>query len=100
MGAGLARRDAEHGISGARRYAVVLVEGLKTSAATAELILRDLDYENEITEIYRNCGDYRLKVQILHKLEERAFGPPRKQQEDGKTPADINVNIRRIGSTP
>ena len=51
-------------------------------------------------EIYRNCGDYRLKVQILHKLEERAFGPPRKEREGGKTPADINVNIRRIGSTP
>jgi len=99
MGAGLARRDAEHGISGARRYAVVLVEGLKTSA-TAERIVRDLDYENEITEIYRNCGDYRLKVQILHKLEERAFGPPEKKQEAGKTPVDINVNIRCIGSTP
>src|SRR5215469_6058777 len=76
------------------------VKGLKTSAAIAEQILRDLDYENEITEIYRNCGDYRLKLQILQKLEERAFGPPRKEQEDGKTPADIKVNIRRIGSTP
>jgi len=39
------------------------VKGLKTSAATAERILRDLDYENEITEIYRNCGGYQLKVQ-------------------------------------
>lgn len=39
------------------------VKGLKTSAATAERILRNLDYENEITETYRNCGDYQLKVQ-------------------------------------
>jgi len=74
------------------------VKGLKTSAATAERILRDLDYENEITEIYRNCGDYRLKVQILNKLEERAFGKPSSHDSDhSPTPSAINVNIRRIG---
>ncbi len=44
-----------------------------------EKILRELGHEKEIVKLYRECGDPRLKVQILFRLRESTAGLPNLQ---------------------
>jgi hypothetical protein len=62
------------------------LKDLQAGAATALKILDQIKAEEEIVEIYRNCGDYRLKVHIIFRLREWGYGKPRETVEE-------NVNV-------
>ena len=71
------------------------LKGLRIGATTAEKILRELGHEKEIVKLYRECGDPRLKVQILFRLREWAYGRPTQPLEHsgGEKPVDIAHDI-------
>lgn len=74
---------------------------LRTGALTAAKILDELKHEEEIKTLYKDCGDYRLKVFILFKLREWAFGKPMQPQEDTVVfdpNQPLRVIIEHIGS--
>jgi hypothetical protein len=80
---------------GAGRKANPLKE-LRTGALTAEKILRELGHEKEIIKLYGECGDPRLKVHILFRLREWAYGKATQPLEHagGDKPVDIADDVR------
>lgn len=71
------------------------LKDLRTGALTAQKILRELKDEEEIPKLYKELTAPQ-KLSALFKLRESAYGTA--IAEDKKTPVQINVNIRRIGS--
>jgi hypothetical protein len=62
------------------------LKDLQAGTATALKLLTELKAEKEIVELYRNCGDARLKIYILFRLREWAYGKARETIEE-------NVNL-------
>ena len=74
---------------------------LRIAQATAQRLLAELGYEKELLELYRKCGDARLKLQILFRLDERAWGTLRareKLNQEQAEPVKFLVKIERIGA--
>lgn len=82
---------------GARQGAGRKANPLKTlhaGAETAERILQQLGHEKEIAEIYKECGDWRLKAHILFRLREWAYGrPPQPQEHNLRTDEPLAITI-------
>jgi hypothetical protein len=70
---------------------------LRVGALIADKILRELKYEAEIIRIFRECGDNPLKVHILFKLHEWAFGKPTQPIDHGgggPIKVEITTNVK------
>jgi|HubBroStandDraft_4_1064222.scaffolds.fasta_scaffold03927_9 hypothetical protein len=75
------------------------LKDVRIGAGTAQRILKDLNHEKEIAKLYRECGDTRLKVHILFRLRDSAFGRPGQQQEPKgeKLPSVLKVIVEHMG---
>ena len=76
------------------------LKDIQLGAASALKILRELDHEKELVNLYRKCGDARLKVHIIFRLREWGYGKPVQMVEgefnpDPKRP--MHVIVEHIG---
>jgi|SRR5581483_2348226 len=55
------------------------LKGVRVSASFAARLLRDLDHEAQIKQLYAECGDARLRLHILFRLMEWEHGKPVQQ---------------------
>lgn len=53
-----------------------------TGTSTADRILRELEHEKEILELYNGSTDARLKTHIIFRLREWAYGKPVQMQDN------------------
>lgn len=70
---------------------------LRIGQAAAQKLWREIGYAKEVKRLYEQCNDTRLKLQILFRIDEKAF-PKLPDDSDKNQPLAINVNIRRIGA--
>jgi hypothetical protein len=67
---------------------------LKVTANEAERLLEELNWQGELKQIYRNCNDPKLKLQIITVLQARSWGRPEiaKVAKHTEPPPSLNVN--------
>lgn len=75
------------------------LKDLRTGALTAQKILKQINDEKEIPELYKLLSPPQ-KLQAIFKLRDSAYGRPSvsEEQQGPKVPMTINVNIRRVGA--
>ena len=65
---------------------------------TAARMLKELEHEKALVDLYKTCGDARLQTHILFKLREWAYGKPVQQVKVGNQQGEkfeVNVSSAR-----
>lgn len=71
------------------------LKDIRIGALTAQKILKELEHEKEIIRLYRKCGDSRLRMAIIFKLRDAAFGRPG-MIEEPKPPTNLPEGLKVI----
>jgi hypothetical protein len=88
---------------GARKGAGRKVDPLKdlrTGAITAQKLLKQLDAEKQVIELYPQLGPEK-KLNVIFRLREDAYGRPNQRRDggdEGNRPATVRVLIEHIGA--
>ena len=75
------------------------LKDLRTGAATAQKILRELNDEKEIPLLYKELNPAQ-KLSCIFKLREQGYGRLAVSEEQSKPPGPIEINVRihRVGA--
>jgi hypothetical protein len=74
------------------------VKDIRLGALTALKVLKELNHEKALVEIYKTCYDPRLKVHIIMKLREWAYDKPAQPLRVANEPGEkfeVNVTSER-----
>lgn len=75
-----------------------VTKDLKAGAASALKILKELKHEQAIVDLYKVCGDARLRALIIFRLRDMAFGKPIQAVDvEGKVDNTHKIEVEFIG---
>ena len=73
------------------------LKDLRTGALTAQKILKQINDEKEIPELYKALSPAQ-KLACIFRLREQGYGKTPVAPDPPKVPIAIHVNIRRVGA--